>query len=110
MNFHEKLINLILNNKEKLEWVVGFYNSKIKSNISLSDFGDIDILLEGIDINTQKRCIAIIEVKSNKGLINHYIRKKLIKYVEKFPGAKQFVVYSKNNILDFEDLEFIQIK
>lgn len=110
MSFHNDLIKIIVENREKLQWIIGMYDIEVQTEISMSDFGDIDIYVRGVDVNTQKEAAAIVEVKSHRGLVEHYIKHQLPKYVEKFPAAKQFVAYSKNDSFNFDDIEFDKLK
>lgn len=110
MNIHEQIIKCIVDNEQNLQWIIGMYNTKIKTDVSMGEYGDIDILVYGIDVNTQKDTIAVIEVKSHKGLVDHYVRHQLVKYVERFPAAKQFVAYAKSEKIVFENIEIEQLK
>lgn len=107
MNYHDKIIEVILENKENTLWEINMHNCKFETNVSLSEWGDLDIVISGIDNETQKNSLAILEIKSNIGLRLGYIKKQLPKYIEKFPNAKQFLVIgTSNQSLLFEDLTF----
>lgn len=105
MSLHNRIIDEILQNRCMLEAIVELYDTTIQANVSMGSFGDIDIKITGTDYLTQEERIAIIEVKSHDGLVPHYVKFQLPKYMFAFPGAKQFVVYSTGDS-NFEEFVF----
>ncbi|MBT5021573.1 hypothetical protein HOK51_00345 [Candidatus Woesearchaeota archaeon] len=95
MNLHNRIIDEIVNNQVLLEAHIEMYDSTIETEVSLSQYGDIDIMVTGIDYELQEPATAIIEVKAHRGLVDHYIKHQLPKYKTRFPEAKQFVVFSR---------------
>ena len=110
MNLHEQIIQEIVMNPFLLETTLEMYECSITSNISLSEFGDLDIFAEGFDYFTQQPKTAVIEVKAHIGLVAHYKKFQLPKYVERFPDARQLVVYSRTGEANFNDLVFEKAK
>lgn len=104
IKYHDLIIRTMLKNPQKLESILGYAPSKILSEHKIGN-GDIDIYVEGP--NEQ---IAIFEVKGHPGLINHYLRKQLPKYQQRFPLARQFCVTGTSdkslNIRDFNFQEY----
>lgn len=104
LKYHDMIIRIILENPQKLEQILGYTPLKILSEHKIGN-GDIDIYVEGQDAQN-----AIFEIKGHPGLINHYIRKQLPKYQQRFPLARQFCVTGTStkllNITDFDFREY----
>ena len=86
MNYHEQLIELLLQQPTYISDKVGMSNFKLKRGPSLGSFGDIDLIGEG------SLGQVIVEVKSHSGLISHYLRIQLPKYIEQYPKATQEII------------------
>ena len=109
MNLHERIIQEIVMNPFLLEVSIEMYECRITPNISLGEHGDIDLLVSGFEYLTQQPKTAVIEVKAHQGLVAHYKRFQLPKYVEKFPDARQIVVFSRSGNPYFSDLVFLRV-
>ena len=106
MNVHNQIIQEILHNQLLLESIIELFDTTIKSEVSMSKCGDIDVLIQGMNYYSGNRETAIIEVKAHRGLVQHYIRFQLPKYKHKFPDAQQYVVYADHKNVAFDKLIF----
>ena len=98
-NYHNQMIDSFLENPFLFSDDLGFIIKDVKKEFSMGN-GDIDILVEGT--MGEK---AIIEVKSHSGLLPHFVKKQLPKYINYFPEAKVFALvgYQRSlNLLDFK--------
>ncbi len=101
LKYHDQIIRTILENPQKLEQLLGYTPTKILSEHKIGN-GDIDIYVQG-----PKEQNAIFEIKGHSGLVNHYLRRQLPKYQERFPLARQFCVTgTSNKSLNIEDFNF----
>jgi len=107
MSYHSDMIKEISKQPNKLDLILEMSEISLKTEISFIN-GDIDILAKGICWYTGTNKLAVIEVKSNFGLIPHYKKYQLPKYIQQYPEAKQFVCYGKNKSLNFEDFTFLE--
>ena len=106
MNLHNRIIKLLIDNPFFLEPSIEMFDTKLVKEYSLSKYGDIDILATGFDYLTTKKVQAVIEIKSHKGLVAHYISHQLPKYKESFPNAKQFIGYLNGKELNLPSIIF----
>jgi hypothetical protein len=106
MNLHQRIISEILENPFFLESVVEIRDCEITPEMSLGKFGDLDLYVRGIDYYSELPRTAIVEVKAHFGLVAHYKKYQLPKYVAIFPDAKQFVVFSRSGSSDIDELVF----
>ena len=109
MNLHQRIIQEITDNPFLLEASLEMYDCNIHTEISLGEFGDIDVKAIGFSYKKSELQTAIIEVKAHEGLVLHYKKLQLPKYVERFPSARQLVVFSKTGKPYFKDLVFHEI-
>lgn len=95
---------MLESHKFELGKVLDMTDLRLESNVSLSKYGDVDLIVRGVDVSTQKDSIAVIEVKTNRSLLRKYFKYQLLKYIQRFSDAKQFVVYSREKSFRIEDL------
>lgn len=101
IKYHDQIIRTILENPQTLEQILGYIPVKILPEFKIGN-GDIDIYVQGP--NAQN---AIFEVNGHPGLINHYLRKQLPKYQQRFPLARQFCITgTSNKSLNINDFNF----
>lgn len=108
MSYHNDLIKLITSYPQDLEDMIEFPIGKLLTNIhyhySPTNNMELDIMI----IYANKK--TIIEVKSHYGLRNHFLTKQYPRFIQKFPSAKIFFMYSTvPNSLNINDIEYEEI-
>lgn len=108
MLFHDRIIDLIINDKNLIYDKFGFnpdniYKNKYYHLINGVNF-EVDILLENIFFKKE----VLIEVKSNYNskLKNKFYSKQLPIFRKYFPDADIYLAYLKYDDLRIENLEF----
>ena len=99
-NYHDSIIKTFCEHIDSFEKDIGFLVKNIETNVYLDSKGELDIVLEGY--SDEK---ALIEVKSNNGLMGKFLTKQFEIYQDYDSKASIFLLYgTKEESLKIEDL------
>ncbi len=91
ISYHDKLIEMVYNNKKYFETEIGFEINQILKNQYIikngNTIGEIDIIVEGLDNK-----IALIEVKESSNLVGHFLHHQYEKYLRYNPEAYIYLI------------------
>jgi hypothetical protein len=109
INYHNSIIDIIIDEKKRLEEMFDFNIDKIYKNQHINNIFfnyELDIYVKSNNLNE-----GIIEVKSHKKLRYKFVNNQLDIFRENHPNAKVYLAYSKIfPVKKFEDITFEYFK
>ena len=105
MSYHQDIIQSVLLNPTPLINDLSILKASIQTEVAIGN-GDIDILVEGNDKNSNLERQCVIEVKSHSGLIPHFKKIQLPKYIQRYPRGEFFaLIGDPEKSLQYSDFE-----
>ena len=103
-NYHDKIIDLFCNNISYFEKQFDFSIKNTFTKVYFHPYTEIDIIVEGMADEQ-----ALIEVKSNGGLINKFTGDQFKNYRKYDSNASVYLLLgTKDKSLEISDLKIIQ--